>query len=453
MKLNLKYYKGKDEYSDGIIEDKILDYIDQYSNDLGRALNKDNSWPVVYHLSKIRENVINWYDFKENSSILEIGAGMGAITSVLCEKCKSVTSVELSKKRANSILKRNKDRKNLEIIVGNFKDIKFTKKYDYVLLNGVLEYAALYINSSNPYRDILNRIKKLLKKDGHILIAIENRTGLKYWAGAYEDHTGIVFDGITNYQNKNDIKTFTKLEIERLIESLGLKCNFYYMFPDYKFPELIFSDDSLKKNIYCNYGPYYYKGTKLFFDERKLFDDIYNNNMIPFFANSFFIDVNKNGNTCDVEFVKFNNYRNENYSFFTYLKNNKFYKHPLNNNATKHLENIVSIYNILNKNNKIVEIKKENNEIYSKMIKYESVFSIIDRYYNNNNVDGIIQTFKLLYNYLKNHSGNVVKNNENIFKKYNIKTVSKRFTYYEDGILDFIPSNIYYHNGNIVLID
>ena len=28
MELNLKFYKGKDEYSDGSIEDKILEYID-----------------------------------------------------------------------------------------------------------------------------------------------------------------------------------------------------------------------------------------------------------------------------------------------------------------------------------------------------------------------------------------------------------------------------------------
>lgn len=120
MKLNLDFYNGKDSYSDGKIEDKIIKYIKtNQASDFNDIIVKDKSWPVFYHLSSLRENVINWYPFKENSSILEVGAGMGALTSLLCKKCKSVTSIELSKKRATAILERNKDAKNLEIIVGN----------------------------------------------------------------------------------------------------------------------------------------------------------------------------------------------------------------------------------------------------------------------------------------------------------------------------------------------
>ena len=257
MKLNLKYYKGKDEYSDGDIEDKIIELIKKYPDDYEEAFKEDSSWPVFYHLSDARKNSVRWYPFKENSSILEVGGGMGAITEELCNKCSKVTTIELSKRRATAILERNKSRNNLEIIVGNFKDIKLTEKYDYILLNGVLEYGALYMDSDNPYEDFINELKKNLKKDGKILIAIENRLGLKYWCGANEDHTGIQFDGLKNYPNSKTIKTFDKVELESLAQKCGMNINFYYMFPDYKFPEIIYTDKSLQKNIFVKYEPYY----------------------------------------------------------------------------------------------------------------------------------------------------------------------------------------------------
>ena len=124
---------------------------------------------------------------------------MGAITGILCDKAKQVTSVELSKQRASAIETRCQEKDNLEIIVGNFNDIKFDKKFDYITLIGVLEYAPLYTNTDNPFHDFLVQIKSLLKENGKLLIAIENQYGMKYFSGIPEDHTGKVYDGITGY--------------------------------------------------------------------------------------------------------------------------------------------------------------------------------------------------------------------------------------------------------------
>lgn len=127
MNLNLKWYKGKYSYSDEDVENKIIEFIKKHPNNYEESFNEDNSWPVIYHLSETRKNVISWYNFKKDSEVLELGAGMGALTSTLCDKCKHVTSVELSKRRATAILERNKDSDNLEIIVGNFNDIVLEK--------------------------------------------------------------------------------------------------------------------------------------------------------------------------------------------------------------------------------------------------------------------------------------------------------------------------------------
>lgn len=295
MKINYNFYSGKDEYSDGNIEKEILEYEKEYK-DVEDIFKQDLRWPVFYHLTPIRKNILNWYPFKKDSEVLEIGAGMGAITGVLCEKCKKVVSVELSKQRASSIANRYEDKENLEIIVGNLNDIDFKdKKFDYITLIGVFEYAALYTNTQNPYIDFLKNIKKILKPDGKLLIAIENKFGMKYWLGAPEDHTNKKYDSITGYDKNSKVRTFGKEEIKNILKECGLEnMNFYYPLPDYKLPSLIFSDEYLPTiETIENYKPYYYEGTEIEFDEIKAYKEIIKNNMFGFFANSFLIEASQ----------------------------------------------------------------------------------------------------------------------------------------------------------------
>lgn len=295
MKVNYDFYKGEDLYSDGNIENEIIEYAKKYKN-VDEIFKKDIRWPVFYHLTPIRKNILNWYPFKKDSSVLEIGAGMGAITEALCEKCKEVVSVELSKNRATSIAERNKDKENLEIIVGNLNDVDFKgKKFDYITLIGVFEYAALYTNTENPYDDFLNNIKKLLKEDGKLLIAIENKFGMKYFVGAPEDHTNVQYDGITGYTSGAKVRTFGKQEIKEILNRNNfINTKFYYPLPDYKLPSLIFSDEYLPtEETIEKYIPYYYEGSSIEFDEIKAYKEIIKNNMFDFFANSFFIEASQ----------------------------------------------------------------------------------------------------------------------------------------------------------------
>ena len=115
-------------------------------------------------MTHLRKNILNWYDFNKESDALEIGCGLGAVTSVLCGKCKTVTAVELSKRRATAAWLRCREKENLEIIVGNLNDIQFEKKFDYITLIGVLEYQGSYTNSENPYKDLYYAERKAISK-------------------------------------------------------------------------------------------------------------------------------------------------------------------------------------------------------------------------------------------------------------------------------------------------
>lgn len=289
--VNLDYYAGHDAYSDGDIEDKILDFC-RRGLTFQQALAEDDSWPVVYHLSPVRENLLSWYPFEKGCRILEIGAGCGAVTGVLCDHGGDVVASELSKKRAEILATRHQHRENLRVYVGNLNEVRFCKPFDVVTLVGVLEYAARFTDGPRPYIDFLKKIKSLIRPGGRLLIAIENRFGLKYWSGAPEDHTSLFFDGIEGYLRGDQARTFSRSELAEQINFAGLRIEqFYYPMPDYKMPIQIFSDRALpNRGDLESHVPNYQANRFRLFDEEAAFEGLIDLGLFAFFANSFFVD-------------------------------------------------------------------------------------------------------------------------------------------------------------------
>lgn len=293
--LDLTDYNGHDDYSDGPVEDELLEIVktadkSQYMDFAAQR----HSWPILYHLSEQRWNIIESIPIKKTDKVLEIGSGCGAITGALARKADSVTCIELSKKRSMINAYRNKDFDNIKIKVGNFKDVynNINESFDIITLIGVFEYAQGYIDSKNPYIDFLEMIKKLLVPGGGLVIAIENKYGLKYWAGCKEDHTQQFFVGLEGYPGINRARTFSKDKLKGLIETAGYTdIKFYYPYPDYKFVRKVFTDDYLpQKGELQNNSSNNFDGDRLeLFNEDLVFDSLIEDNMFPFFANSFLV--------------------------------------------------------------------------------------------------------------------------------------------------------------------
>lgn len=288
------FYPGEDFYCDGTVEDEILEIVKSYpESEYNQVISERKDWAVLYHLSHIRWNIVEWLPITKDEKVLEVGAGCGAITGVLADKAKDVTCIDLSKKRSTINAVRNQERENIEILLGNFQDVEenLTEKYDWITLIGVFEYGQGYISSKTPYEDFLKKIKRHLTPGGKIVIAIENRLGLKYFAGCTEDHTGNYFEGIEGYPNKTMVRTFSRPELEQIADRAGLtKHEFYYPYPDYKLPMVIYSDEylpkvgELKDNM-RNFDRERY----VLFDEEKAFDSIIKDGLFPIFSNSYLV--------------------------------------------------------------------------------------------------------------------------------------------------------------------
>ncbi len=350
--LNQKYYHNEQGYSDGDeLENEILKVF-QNNESPDDFLKKDKRWASFYHLSPYRQNILSWYPFKKDTSLLEVGAGPGALTGMFCRKVKSVTSVELTKSRGLINYERNKDQDNLEIIIGNFHNIHFTQKYDYIVLNGVLEYAASFTDTENPYHDFLQDMKALLKPDGVLLIAIENRLGLKYLNGAAEDHTSQLFSGINDYKDIDFVRTFSENELKALINEVGFKYNqFFYPLPDYKFPLAVVRKESSFDGVNDLFDYSFNNNRLKFYSESNLARILQKENILSHFFNSFLVEISDapiRRESRQIEYVKLPLFRRKEFALETTITEKRegkvVLKSALFDCAKPHLDRMLSYY-------------------------------------------------------------------------------------------------------------
>lgn len=306
--LDYRFYPEKDLYSDGAVEDELLQIAKSCEPDeYNQVIADRKSWPVLYHFSHIRENIAEWIPLTKQDSVLEIGSGCGAVTGALALGAGKVTCIELSEKRSLINAYRHRTFNNIEILLGNFQDVEenLTEQYDYITLIGVYEYSAVYLRSGDPYGDMLKRIARHLKPNGKLLVAIENRLGLKYWAGCTEDHVGAYFEGLEDYPYTNGIRTFSRKELMELFMKNGLgELKFYYPYPDYKFPSDIFSDERLPQTGELRNEKYNFDRERVkLFNETRVWDTVIRNGLFPEFSNSFLVMAQKEKEPEDRETV------------------------------------------------------------------------------------------------------------------------------------------------------
>lgn len=361
VKLDYSKYQGQDLYCDGTVEDELLEIVkEKSSSEYARIIGERRNWPILYHLSSLRENIIDWVPMDKSVSmdrgtkVLEVGSGCGGITGALARKAGSVTCVELSKKRSLINAYRHRECGNITIHVGNFKDIEpdLPNDFDYICLIGVFEYGQSYIGGDTPYEDFLKMLMPHLAEGGRILIAIENKYGLKYFAGCKEDHLGNFFSGIENYPDGGGVRTFSRNKLERIFADCGVEeYHFYYPYPDYKFMTKLYSDEYLPgRGELADNLRNFDMDRAILFDEKSAFDGLAEDGLFPVFANSYMVVVGKG---FEIKFVKYSNERAPEYAVRTQIMDShgmvNVRKYPMDQAAREHIRGMAAAYESLTK--------------------------------------------------------------------------------------------------------
>jgi len=137
----------------------------------------------------------------EQSTVLDIGSGYGAITHSLSRSAGEVYSVEAIPERIDFTRERLRQERILNVHLVQASAIALPlaeNSFDLVVVNGVLEWVGEWDPTTDPRLVQINFLKKicrLLKSDGALLIGIENRFGLGSFLGSV-DHSGLPYTSL-----------------------------------------------------------------------------------------------------------------------------------------------------------------------------------------------------------------------------------------------------------------
>lgn len=206
------------------------------------------NWPEQYHLSPSRANVLRALDLPRDARVLEIGAGCGAITRYLGETCELVDALEPTFARARVAAARTAELPGVRVFSGEVSDVPQEPTYDLVVVVGVLEYVGGGGSAVGPYVEFLRVLRGLLRPGGQLVVAIENRLGVKYLAGAPEDHSGAVFHSVEGYPTDGPARTFSRRRLVELAAAAGFASSHVLgAFPDYKLTRVVYDDELLTR--------------------------------------------------------------------------------------------------------------------------------------------------------------------------------------------------------------
>lgn len=236
----------------------------KYHGNTKKLLEENPSLDYLYALSDMRENLLEWYEFDEAASLLQVGSDYGALTGLYSRRVKEVTVLDPDRNNLSVNRLRNEKQENIRYITGDLDSFE-EKGFDYVVLVGSL---------TAPYDSHIEKAKSLLKPDGKLILSVCNRLGLKYQAGATPD--------------KDRLSRAEVLELLCGEEGTLGKADFYYPMPDYRLPITLYSDGYLPGKGDLTHAILAYDYPKyLRFDLGKMYDEVCEGKQFETFANSF----------------------------------------------------------------------------------------------------------------------------------------------------------------------
>ena len=378
-------------------------------------------------------NILNWYPFNKEQKVLEIGIKSEELTSFLKQKCSKVQRVSKIDELENIM-----------------------EKFDIILLIGINNCKKLTL------KNLIRKLESFLEVDGKILLAVDNKFGLKFWNGNPENIFEKKFASLIGYNNEPEkIETYTKKYIETILKEMGYNTRFYYPLPDYKLPNVIFTDEQLPEyNNIDKYNPYFLEKSDIIFNELDVFREILKTNkeMFTFFANSFLVEITKGECDKTYKYISFNNMRKKKYQLITKISDSYVEKQIANEEAIEHYNNIKNNLRILQENGIKTLDYIDDERIKSRYVEQKY---LLDNIITEKLEKGQVEEFEsIINNYIKAITVEPYKENDydkTVFGKYGIevenKNIVQNLNFMKNGLWDMTFTNCFLMDNQFYFFD
>lgn len=149
---------------------------DQYRSVLQEHKNEF----LLEELSGLRANLVRAFAVPDGASVLEAGCGCGAMTGTLAEKYREVVSWDSDAERCRINAYRNRDRENVTLYAGDFRDFCNEidsdhpgSSFDLITCIGPMQKASRIIPGDTPCRAMVHELLSFLAQDGILLILLK----------------------------------------------------------------------------------------------------------------------------------------------------------------------------------------------------------------------------------------------------------------------------------------
>lgn len=165
--------------------------------------------------------------------------------------------------------------------------------WDYIVVSDAFPKIAAHLSGKDPYGQFFELLKTHLNAKGHVILAVDNRYGLTYFAGSRERNTGTYFEGLEGYPSGGAVSTFSKESVLEMAREHGFCfARTYYPYPDYHYMTALYTDEHLPSPGDLHRGLRNLEEERiLLFDEAKVFDGLIREGRFQEFSNSYLFDL------------------------------------------------------------------------------------------------------------------------------------------------------------------
>lgn len=206
------------------------------------------SLALMEHLSPLRANLLRPLEnMLRGKRVLEFGAGCGGLTRYLGETAAHVTAVESDPAMARAAAARCSDLPSVAVVCDSLTNLAVPEPVDVVLAVGVAELARREAIQECPELDLFRAAKEHLNPRGRLIVAADNRMGLRYLAGTPEPHTGKPYHGLHGLCGNAESGTLGRAELERLLAKAGfVSLAQFAPLPGYRLPVTVLHPAALE---------------------------------------------------------------------------------------------------------------------------------------------------------------------------------------------------------------
>ncbi len=247
-------------------------------------------------LTVMRMSLLKWFPFRAGKRALYVGNDTDASAVVLSEAGLQV----------DCVMRRD--------VRGIAEDAE-NRLFDYVVCVEKIE------REEDP-KTFLLALERMLADDGRLLLAMNNRLGLRYVCGDRDPYTGRNFDGLDNYRNAQAFpRCYSETEIREMLDHAGMMGVFYAALPDLRHTALLIKEGfTPNEDIGIRLTPVYWCHDTVFLEERRLYADVIREGLLHKLANSWLIVCGKKEGCFrapDIDYVTSSMQREKSNAFLT----------------------------------------------------------------------------------------------------------------------------------------